>query len=567
MKKLRSLLTVVLILALVFTSLMPVISAENVPPEESENVIAPDTDQPGDEVLSSPGEQRGRGRRSRFDDWDIEGNTEVTAIVIFDENGVIDIDANLKSARAKRAESSMRDGQRGFVSRMKSRMNVTLLYQYTVLANGIAIKTSYKNLKLIEEMEGVQAVYLDNAYSVPDTVQSIPSHAFTNMIAADWIWPPPYGCIGDGMVIALLDTGLLTSHEAFKDYGRIENPRLSEADVNAAGTSVRGKYLSAKIPFAYDYADKDDNVNPSKNTPSGDHGTHVAGIAAGYAEKGGVITFQGVSPNAQLLIMKVFSDSNSLTWASTYFYALEDAHRLGADVINLSLGTVGGFTYDAALETDLFGNIYKTLRDAGVIVSVAVGNASSMGVNAENSLSKDYGWEAVYADYVDYGTVGSPSTYTGNLAVSSVECTDYFAYTIEVNGISHQYTDAASDPAPQTPAEESLIFLKRFRGQTLEYVMVPGFGRVSDYVGLDVKGKVAVVDRGYDFGPPSLTFAGKMQNAKDAGAIAVIIYNDLDDGLWFMNIPTYTIPAIFVKKDAGAALQKLANETVSPALP
>ena len=68
----------------------------------------------------------------------------------------------------------------------------------------------------------------------------------------------------------------------------------------------------------------------------GDHGTHVAGIsAANDVEGSGVV---GMAPDAQIVVMKVFSRSGG-----AYLYdilnALEDAMILGCDVANLSLGS------------------------------------------------------------------------------------------------------------------------------------------------------------------------------------------------------------------------------------
>lgn len=68
-------------------------------------------------------------------------------------------------------------------------------------------------------------------------------------------------------------------------------------------------YYNAKVPYAFDYADDDPDVYPSYST----HGTHVAGIVAGK-DDGKVVNaetderFVGVAPEAQLAIMKVFTD-------------------------------------------------------------------------------------------------------------------------------------------------------------------------------------------------------------------------------------------------------------------
>ena len=101
------------------------------------------------------------------------------------------------------------------------------------------------------------------------------------------------------MTIAVLDTGLDTAHPAFanapadakftKDY---ISGVLQAADLNAEvlmpGVTADDVYLSAKIPFAFDYAGKDAQVAPGSkwDAENLEHGTHVAGIAAGYAVDG-----------------------------------------------------------------------------------------------------------------------------------------------------------------------------------------------------------------------------------------------------------------------------------------
>ncbi len=169
---------------------------------------------------------------------------------------------------------------------------------------------------------------------------------------------------GKGMTIAVLDTGLDTAHPAFanapadakftKDY---VSDILQAADLNAEalmpGVTADDVYLSAKIPFAFDYAGKDAQVAPGSKWDAAnlEHGTHVAGISAGYAVDGeGAVTFSGVAPDAQVIPMKVFDDSGTGAATTTILAALEDAYRLGVDAVNLSLGSYCGFTVDAVVQ-------------------------------------------------------------------------------------------------------------------------------------------------------------------------------------------------------------------------
>ena len=83
--------------------------------------------------------------------------------------------------------------------------------------------------------------------------------------------------------------------------------------------AVSAVYKSEKIPYAYDYADVDTNVSGGDS-----HGTHVAGIVG--ANSGGVV--QGVAPDTQFLIMKVFGDSAAGAYDTDILSALDDAVKL-----------------------------------------------------------------------------------------------------------------------------------------------------------------------------------------------------------------------------------------------
>ena len=123
------------------------------------------------------------------------------------------------------------------------------------------------------------------------------------------------GYQGEGMVIAILDTGLEISHKSFQNDPT--DPALTQTDIEKAlkdnnlraetkkaGITASQVYHTAKVPFAFDYADNDLDVNPGN---AGDHGIHVSGIAA--ANAGVVSDVVGTAPQAQILAMKVFSSS------------------------------------------------------------------------------------------------------------------------------------------------------------------------------------------------------------------------------------------------------------------
>ena len=297
-------------------------------------------------------------------------------------------------------------------------------YSYTALFNGFSVRTARKNLEAIRNTKGVTCAFVAGSYALP-TTQQADTQALQVALASSRF-------TGKGMTIAVLDTGLDTAHPAFanapadakftKDY---ISGVLQAADLNAEvlmpGVTADDVYLSAKIPFAFDYAGKDAQVAPGSkwDAENLEHGTHVAGIAAGYAVDGeGAVTFSGVAPDAQVIPMKVFDDSGTGAATTTILAALEDAYRLGVDAVNLSLGSYGGFTVD---EDALINDVYNKLDDAGIMVITAAGNETS------SSYMNSYGTNAPLTGDPDNSVVAAPSVYPANLSIASVEGQEVYA--------------------------------------------------------------------------------------------------------------------------------------------
>ena len=304
-------------------------------------------------------------------------------------------------------------------------------YSYTALFNGFSVRTARKNLEAIRNTKGVTCAFVAGSYALP-TTQQADTQALQVALASSRF-------TGKGMTIAVLDTGLDTAHPAFanapadakftKDY---ISGVLQAADLNAEvlmpGVTADDVYLSAKIPFAFDYAGKDAQVAPGSkwDAENLEHGTHVAGIAAGYAVDGeGAVTFSGVAPDAQVIPMKVFDDSGTGAATATILAALEDAYRLGVDAVNLSLGSYGGFTVD---EDALINDVYNKLDDAGIMVITAAGNETS------SSYMNSYGTDAPLTGDPDNSVVAAPSVYPANLSIASVEGQEVYANYVLLGG-------------------------------------------------------------------------------------------------------------------------------------
>ena len=361
-----------------------------------------------------------------------------------------------------------------------------------------------------------------------------------------------FGYDGTGMVVAVLDTGLDYNHTAFSvnnftaDRSKLgmtfSDVEKLVADTKAnklhSGLTASDVYLNEKVPFAFDYADYDPDVYPM--TPSAsEHGTHVAGVIAG---KDDVIT--GVAPNAQLAIMKIFSDVVSTARTSWILSALEDCVVLGVDVINMSIGTSCGFSRE--MDKEAVEGVYDRIRATGI----------SMVVAASNSYNSTYGSEKNgnlgLTTNPDSATVGSPSTYEGAMSVASISGTktpyilygDKIVYYAESTDRVSEEKNFYDDVMPDGASE-----------MEIEYVTIPGVGRAADYTGLDVKGKIVLVRRG------STTFEEKANVAEAKGAAGIIIYNNTS-GEIKMNVGEAKLGACSISRDNGEMLASVESGTI-----
>ncbi len=423
---------------------------------------------------------------------------------------------------------------------------VRIRWKYGALFSGAAIEGSRAALELAGVQKGVESLAVSRVWSKADIinypVEASNSLDLMNGLELDYD--------GDGVVVAVLDSGLRINHEAFLDYGMMENAAISEEDIDAftenGGTD--GRYVSVKIPFVYDYCDNDRSVGTADT-----HGNHVSALAVGYAEdRYGNVKFRGAAPAAQLLGMKVFPDDANLgADDADILKAMEDAYLLGADVINLSLGMAHSFSGD-----ELIGTVYSAalarLEEAGVIVCCAVGNDAS-------SLTGKAGDTALPTGaYTDYSTASAPAVYEGANAIAAVNAAFYEAGGgIMAGGRTITYKKAVAEDE-----ETVLPDINALAGQTMDYVVIGGLGSAADFAGLDLTGCAAVVQRG------ELYFSEKVNNAAAAGAVLCVIYNN-EPGSILPAVSNITIPCVMISQEDGEYLLEQASDgrgtfTVAP---
>ena len=400
--------------------------------------------------------------------------------------------------------------------------NIQVENRYSLLFNGFSFTGEPWMIDAINEMDGISAFEAPVFELVePKTggeTNLTPSMGMsTNLIGADIAWD--LGYTGEGMVVAVIDSGIRQTHEAFSvmpENGKMDLAYLREVyaeygDKIHAGSlaDINEIHYSAKLPFNWDYFDGDATPNHTYT----DHGTHVSGIVAGNNGKG----FRGVAPDAQIVTMQVFTDTGGAGF-DTLMLAMEDSVYLGVDAINMSLGLSAFFTAYDAISSDLEG-IYDTLEAAGISVACAAGNDFHTNIwnNYGDFYNSKYMWSVLN---MDVGTIGAPATFAGSFAVASVVNSSKAggAY-LDINGVEYYPASVVDNPPlGELPSGE------------YELVNI-GLGSVEEVAAVgDLTGKIALVQRGV------LTFDEKCQNAADAGAVGVILYN---------NAPGLAAPSVF----------------------
>ena len=372
-----------------------------------------------------------------------------------------------------------------------------------------------------------------------DIVEHREEAAKPQSIASDEIITVPQtwkqGYKGEGMVVAIIDSGLDVNHEVLRisdvSKAKFKNPEAIEAAKKAAGIDY-GKWYNDKVVFAYDYFDGTDNIKEGERES---HGMHVTGIATGNPDKVAANgeKIYGVAPEAQVMFMRVFSDRQRTTGSALYVKAIDDAVALGADAINMSLGSSTGSTVDAG--SDIVDAI-KRARSKGVSVLISAGNSNTFG----NGHSKPL------AENPDYGVVGNPSTVEDSISVASINNKVVTSKVFVVKGLEkNDQLDHGKFDYNQPGADADFE-----KGKEYDYVAV-GLGKEEDFKGVDVTGKLALIQRG------AIPFSEKIANALHHGAVGAMIYNNVDGSNINMSIDgdAKKIPSVFIAKRYGEALK------------
>ncbi|MBV8515953.1 MAG: S8 family serine peptidase [Acidobacteria bacterium] len=279
------------------------------------------------------------------------------------------------------------------------------------------------------------------------------------------------------------------------------------------------------------------------------HGTHVAGTIAAADNQSGVV---GVTPGIRLWAVKVLNAQGSGTNSRILRgldWVVQQKQTLGGNwVVNMSLG--GASASQAEAEA------FQRASDAGVIVVAASGNDSTADTPAPVSYPAAYpsvfavgavDQNSAIADFSNQGpelAVVAPGVHVLSTVPLGTGTASYLR-----SGNAEKFASAL-DGAPISTVTGQYVYC--------------GLGRPEDFPA-DLSGKIALIQRG------ELFFGDKTRNAKERGAIAVVIYNNDDSAIsWTLvndadpTTKTYAWPlAVGITKADGEALKAAGTGTIT----
>lgn len=413
---------------------------------------------------------------------------------------------------------------------------IETIYDYTAAFNGFSLTLTHSEYKLIKN--NLQSLGIENiteiSYADENLTEKIsaktssvnPTYSYddlTNKIL-EATGVTDTECDGENTVIAVIDTGFDRYHE-FYSLPEGTNPRLTSNDINSVSEYLSASYdnpdeyyVSEKIPFAFNYQTK----TPDTLSQFDVHGTHVAGIAAGNieTETDSLYNADGTASGAQLVLMAAYSLSGEYLLA-----AYDDCLYIGADVVNASYG-ISGIT-DNCQQTKAESQAITNMTNTGVIFCAAAGNDS----------------KSNFSD-IDYSSGGYPDNVNSVISVGSANNYIAEAKTAVVGEMQFEIIDS------------SYSISDTYINETYEYVPINGFGTKTDFKNLDLSGKIALVQRG------NINFDEKAENALNAGAVGIIIYNSAE-GDELDGINCTTLPSGFVSYNSGLQMIEAENKIIT----
>ncbi len=486
-------------------------------------------------------------------------------IVVLDKQPVIKVTKRaLKTKAAKMYRQEVLEQQKDFINFVEKKLNGKAFGSIQTVLNAVFVELDPAQVEKVKEFPGVKSVQKDRVYTLKldganRVCGNVAVYRRLGMSNLD---------IGKGMKIAILDTGIDISNPMFDDTG-FEYPAGFDP-----GADNETDYTNNKIIVAKNFG-SDQNASDQFG-----HGTACAGCAAGrYVEvQDGLFLYKllGAAPGAYLGNYKVFTmgPNGPSAYQSSILNGIDAAVNDGMDVISMSLGgDIGNTSSDDDAEVQAIENAI----DAGVVVTVAAGNEGDNIEDLVNQYGTDCNSGDCYLNHLDEFSlvpmsISTPGNAPDAITVGAVDNErDYQAIKHSTFYINGEPIEGLTDIQYGTDTQVAVNLTEFPMTEVVD---------LADYTtddlacnsldGIDLSGKVVLVQRGDCY------FCQKIKNCQDAGAAAVIIYNNKaadEDGGGILNMDVgpnqncpfqLNIPGFFISKEDGEALKQVLASSTEP---
>lgn len=413
-------------------------------------------------------------------------------------------------------------------------MGVQVLGSVDSVLNAIFVRATQEQVQAIARIAEVRQVARSRRYApMLDGVSRMVRVSAARIRAGSQL-------LGDGQKIAIIDSGIDPEHEAFQDESLGALPGYPN------GPPEDLEFTNTKIVAARSYVHLLNSGGLFESSPDDlsvrdllGHGTAVAMIAAGRRIETPAGTLSGIAPRARLGVYKVFGAPgiNGYAKDSALISAVNDAVADDMDILNLSLGNIPFFAWDAAGADcgiadpnepcdPVTAAIQSAVLDFDRVVVVAAGNAGLAGTHHFPALT----------------TIASPGHAPAAIAVGATTNSKSVHHSVHVADSSFDAL-SGTGPAPDGPLTAPTKLASDFEDSK---------GCVPYPEGA-LAGTIVVADRG------ECWFLVKVEHADAAGAVGVLVINhEGDDSLVGMAVlQTTDIPAYLVGASDGATLRDL----------
>lgn len=409
----------------------------------------------------------------------------------------------LFSADAEDIEETIEDAQTAVLSSIEDGQSsgFAVVDSLDTVLNAVIIEGNNLDIDKIAEIPGVAEVYQDIELPLSDTEDSADFSFNKDALSryrAD-------GLRGEGSVIAVIDGAFQANHPAFK-LSDNSTARITQQTLTQAGFKS-SFYLSPKVPYYKS------SLGTNAPTSLKNHGTHVAGIAAGNDN-----ILQGAAPEAQLLLIEAGTSSGGVSLANA-LSGIEDAVKLGADSINMSFGVPVTSAEDP--KYNALRRAIKNASNLGITVCHSAGNdgrdmaPNSTGENKQLTANTDYKRSAEFAADTELtvGSVNLGDSYSSLRVTASNGSTQLTVTLAAVNSLTHSDADARIKD-----------MIKR---GTAKIVYCSGGESDSDFPSA-VSGNIALIRRNIVNGK-ALIYSVLAERAFKNGAVGVIVSDAKDE--------------------------------------